>query len=410
MRPRSRVRLIVPARQQSSVFRRVLWATAVPALSSFWGGAEPSGSAPSLDLLSTPHNLVSSLEGQNELEQFRRAEADIVRYHAMLDAYLKGNASGGVDALASWPMDRLRRALTRAQTADDPFRPWDEGRYGLAAMLHTDVALSKSGGLDAAATLAHLELAVGMLARGTREGHPRVRTLAPRWFQAISRYLRDREAPYLAARLLSDAREWLGTDALILYESGTLAESLATDYALAEHVTGRWARDAEAIQLPLLLERRTRHLNDAARWLRSAVRLDPANSASRLHLGRVEALRLEDETALRLLSPLTADPDSSTAYLAALFSAAVHERRSRLADAVAAYRLAITKLPFGHAAHVGLSSVLARMGDADGARQFIIRLITIPADRQAEPRWNYQWEPTSWVERRLDTLRAEVRR
>lgn len=274
----------------------------------------------------------------------------------MLAAYDAADARRSIEELASWSLSRLRLALDRAETSDDPFTPWDERRYRIAAMMHTDVAFETSGRVDSPVAAAHLQIAARLLARSAHYGHLDIRHFAPRWFQVVAAHLRNDDAPYLAADLLARARDWLPSDTSILYESGALAEALATDYALAPLLSsGGWSADAERTALARHLELRRRNLSDAVRWLKVAERDTPMRDASRLRLGRVQALRMQDKEALNLLNSLVQHEDASTAYLASIFAAAVYERKGKIQEAAASYRAALKNVPFGHSGRVGLS-------------------------------------------------------
>lgn len=340
-----------------------------------------------------------------QLEQ--RKQADIARYDAMVDAYAAGQSAEGLDALALWHVSRVRDALGKANSSDDPRRPWDERRYRVSVMVHTDVALLRDGGNGVDGDRAHLEIASRLLAVGTRQ-HGGLRAFASRWYTAVSRALRDRSRTDIAPRLLALGREWLVNDAAVLYESGTLAESLATDYAFADSVEAGSRRGPDLKQV---LSRRATHLAQAAVWLEEARTLDPADELIRLHLGRVHALRLEDDKALRMLSDvLTQTKYEWTAYLAAMFIGAVHERQSDLQGAAAAYRVALAKMPRAHAANIALSHVLSQVGSTAEAAQLLRNFVAPSVADPADPRWDYHFEPARLVAQRLYNLRAEARR
>jgi len=340
-----------------------------------------------------------------------RAEADIVRYQAMLTAYAAGDDTRGLDALLQWDRNRLESALGFANSTKDPFAPWDQRRYGLAVMLHTDAALRISENVETKDAFAQVDTAAKLLQMGTRLEPDLLRPLAQRWYFTLSRYLRDRNAPYAAGQLLAGGRERLRDDPVVLYESGTLAESLATDYALADRAVLRPSYAGRDVGFSATFERRTGHLNDAAKWLRSAAALDPGNDLPRLHLGRVHALRLDDDDALRVLGDvLDKVKDDATASLAAVFIGGVRERQLRLDDAASAYRTAIARFPTGHAAYIGLSEVLQRSGKGDESREVLRTLLDPGVGPTREPRWWYQFEPNGVADERLAALRAEVRR
>ena len=340
-----------------------------------------------------------------------RSQADIVRYHAMLTAYAAGDDTHGVDALLEWSSDRLKRVLAVANTKNDPFEPWDRRRYGLAVMLHTDAGLRLSGDAAPSDGFGHLEIATNLLYLGVRLEPDLLRPLAQRWYFAVSRYLRDRNAPYLAERLLQVGRERLGDDPVILGESGMLAESLATIYAVSNTTMVRSWGAGRDISVYATVNRRMSHLNDAAKWLGRATALDPGNDVLRVHLGRMHALRLDDDEALRVLGDvLDRTSDDATAYLAAVFLGGVRERQGRLDQATTAYRTAIARFPRGHAAYVGLSEALQRSGKGDESREVLRTVVSERFGSSQEPLWWYHFEPPGVADARLSALRHEVRR
>ena len=109
-----------------------------------------------------------------------------------------------------------------------------------------------------------------------------------------------------------------------------------------------------------------------------------------MHLGRVQALREEDDEAVLLLDRvLGASDDDATAYLAAVFMGGLRERQGRLDDAAAAYRAAMARFPVGHSAYVGLSEVLQRAGKVDEAREVLRNLLSESIGPTREPLWWY---------------------
>lgn len=350
-----------------------------------------------------------SAQDEWELRKREQAKADVVRYHAMIDAYAAGDERKGVEALLRWNRARLDPVLARVSGREDPFSPWQPRRYGLAAMLHTDAALHLSGDLATTESFAYVEDASRMWRMGTGLHPTAVRPLAQRWYAALSRYLRDRRALHAADRLLSIGREHLPRDPVLLYESGTLSESFATDFALSATIVATGTRPD--LSFDASFKRRAGRLNDAARWLREAAALDPGNDMLGLHLGRVQALRLEDEEALAILGAvLDRTDDDATAYLAAIFMGGVWRRQQRLEEAASAYRAAIARFSIGHAAYVGLSEVLQRAGRGDEAREVLRNLLAGSGGPTREPHWWYQFEPPGIADERLDAFRKEIRR
>lgn len=352
------------------------------------------------------------LEDVAELAERGRARADLDLYHAMLTAYSQGDPAGSIDSVIALDRQRLDRALRSINDAvNDANTPWDAKRYALAVMLHTDAAVRLAGETYGNDMYDQLQLAADLLQLGVRCAPDRLRPLASQWYIGLSRYLRERNALRTAEALLDLGRKRLADDPAILAESGLLAESVATIYALSNAGTRQsWNAGASGI-LGRVVDRRRAWLNDAATWLGRASALEPGNDDVLLHLGRVQALRFDDTTALRTLGlVLTRTRSADTAYLAAIFIAAIHDRQGRRDEAADAYRKALEHEPGGHAGRVGLAEALRQSGRLDEARGLLQALATEPADTTQEPLWWYLLEPPGKSDARLEALRTEVRR
>jgi Flp pilus assembly protein TadD len=210
---------------------------------------------------------------------------------------------------------------------------------------------------------------------------------------------------------------------LILYESATVAEARTRGYSVkvTETVSGIPSIEPDTARNQ---QWRTGLLNDAARWLREALAPQRAQDArwgpreererallmARLHLGRVETLRGHEKDGLvQLELVFNAATDDATAYLAALFSGAAHERMRRPDSAETSYRQAIDRFPEGQAAYVALSEGLQRSGRTDDARTVLHRLLDGKAGPIREPWWWYLTESPGVADERLAGLRREVR-
>lgn len=337
------------------------------------------------------------------------ASDDLERYHAMLVAYREGNVAGSVRPMLEMGVQRLTRALSFVNRRGiDPHAPWEPRLYGLAAMLHTDAALLAADGSVEGDPYTQFQIAADLLALGATCAPDSIRPLVPRWYVTLSRYLRDRNAFAVSAVLLDLARARLKDDASVFTESGLLAESLATIHALSMPTDASWrSGDARTI-VGLATSRRRAWLANAVTWFGQAAELDPDNGENLLHLGRVRALRLEDDRALRSLNA-SLDKASSTerAYLAAIFIAAVHDRQGRLDEAASFYRTALERFPGSHSARIGLADVLRRSGRLDESRA-LVRALASDAGGATDPLWWYLLEPPGAAEARLAALRTEV--
>ena len=346
---------------------------------------------------------------------WERMRGEVAAYHGMLDAYARGDGAGSIDALLGLTGERLAATLKLINRRGiDPYVPWDAGRYALAVMLHTDAALRLArGDIYGNDSYDQLQAAADLLQLGARCAPGRFQALAPRWYVTLSRYLRDRNALAPAEALLDLGRRRFTDEAGILFESGLLAESLGTIYALSPLARQkRWVPgDSGSGALRAVVARRRAWLDDAVAWLRRASTLAPHDDAVLLHLGRVQALRFDDEEALRTLAAVLGRTTSADAgYLAAVFMGGLHDRQGRAAAAASAYREALEKIPGGHAARVGLAEALRQSGRLDEAREALGDLLAGRPPVTSEPLWWYILEPPGAADARLEALRAEVRR
>jgi tetratricopeptide (TPR) repeat protein len=353
------------------------------------------------------------VEEQRDLKkemEANQAQADLTRYHGMLAAYQRGDEANSIDALLFLPDERVDRLLALINSSKDPFAPWDQRRRGLAVMLHTDLALRLSALAYTAAAERQLDIATNLLTTFARTETDATRAFLDQWYYTLSRYLRSRDSPYAAERLLSKGRASFADSAAILYESGVLAEAMATDYALAGATVHFSRRGGVRFDLDAVLHDRLGHLRDAERWLRQAAALDPDNDLLRAHLGRVLALLKQDAEAVRVLDGVRdRTSDDATAYVAGVFLGGLRERQAGLTEAAEAYRRAIERFPLGHAAYIGLSEVLQRSGKGDESRDVLHTLLAETTGPTREPLWWYQFDPPGIAEGRLAALRAKVR-
>lgn len=360
----------------------------------------------------TPKNMLEAAEWDH-------IRSDLSDYHVMLDAYADGDAAGSIEAVLDLSRRRLARdwtGLTRAlyninTRGIDPHAPWDARRYALAVMLHTDAALRMAGETRGDEAFVQFQVAVDLLQLGVRCAPGRFTSLAPRWYVALSRLLRDRTVLGAAEALLELGRTRLENEPAIFAESGVLAESVATIYAWSQlEARTSWTAGDDRLLLRQVTDRRQAWLNDAANWISRAADLEPGNDDTLLHLGRVRALRFDEAAALTTLGTvLERTPSDDTAYLAGIFIAAVHDRRDRLDEAAASYRRALGRVPGGHAGRTGLADVLRRSGKLDEARGLLLALATERSGRVQEPLWWYILEPPGMADDRLAGLRTEAR-
>jgi hypothetical protein len=263
------------------------------------------------------------------------AEDPLLRYNALVNAYSHGDP-GTIEAILGWNDKQIADVLSRLDKPAETFHPSSLEWYKAAGMLHTDAALRL---LDEDETAAGNQLETGLMLLRTGIDHhvPGLEPFASRWCLAVSRVLRDRMRPQPAERFLAKSRERLPADPVVLFESGTPAEELATHYAFQTDLGMTDAMKRRSIEgiVERLIQRRKEHLGEAAHWLGLAIDAQSTEMA-RLHLARVRMLLGDDAEAARLLAGVEPSSDPLVAYIAALFAAAVHEREGRLEDAAAA--------------------------------------------------------------------------
>jgi tetratricopeptide (TPR) repeat protein len=346
-------------------------------------------------------------------------DSELRRYRDLISDY-RGGSDASVDRLLKWDAKAIRRVFPAIESVIDETRPWGLPRFKAAVMLHTDAALALLARVDADAALFHLDAASQLLQKAGAEGRPYV----GRWYRAGARLLQQRESSAAAVAFLTTGRGRFPSDPVILFEGGILHELMAGDTTLPNIVhlpnlsapsrEPKGATDSSARltgeDVGELKRRRMKALGDAAEWLRASLELDDANELAHLHLGRVESLRDRQDEALALLGRVAGSSDPAVAYLAHLFTGAVHQRRGQLARSAAAYRAAIERFPRSHAAHIALSAVLRTTGQIDESRELVRGVVDgTPASRR-DPWWSYLREPTSLNTGRLVDLRTEARR
>jgi hypothetical protein len=328
-----------------------------------------------------------------------QAERDAQQHQSLLVAFRHGDAAA-IDSLLA--MDR-KRVTSLVFHGIGGFHPWDPEPFKLAVMLHTATALQLSDRMDGDGVFLHLDLASQILDKGAHRlkefggpGGPELNVFGGRWYLTVSRWLRVRHSVTSAERFLKLGLELLPHDPFVLYESATVAETLATLYATQDSVSTN-------------VKHRLGRLNDAARWLQETLDKDSTNVMARLHLGRVQTLRGNERDGIKHLQQvLNATSDDATAYLAAIFIGAAYERDKRLEEAADSYRQANARFSRGHAAPLALSAVLQRSGHGDESRSILLGLVMEASGTIRDPWWWYLYEPPGVADERMALLRAEV--
>ena len=365
--------------------------------------------------------IAPSIAAAQVLPEIARSslQAQLWEYRDFIADYRRSGVHA-LERILLWDKKQMDRVLGAMNTDADEIRPWEAVFLRAGAMLHTDAALRLLQRAETEQALLHVDAAGQLLQKAGSDSD----AYAGRWSLAVARLLRAFDKLPEAERFLEASRRRWPLNPAVLFESGALEEVLAGDVSVPVviELTDRGGPPqaipprATGATVPLnrqdvdeLRRRRAGHLERAARWFQQALDGDPSHADARLRLGRVQTLRNEHAAALKLLQEAAASEDRDLAYLARLFSAALHERQERLDEAAAAYRAAIEGAPSSHAAYVGLSAVLRRTGREDEARTVLSRVVDGSVRNRRDPWWSYLREPAGVSLARFSDLRREVR-
>ena len=340
---------------------------------------------PLLVLTAPPGHSVPTAAAVQSGEMLRAVE-DLKRYETLVAEFRQGRDDAVTDVL-QWKQDRLNGAISLINTLHDSIRPWPADVLRSATILHTDAAIRRMDEAAVDGAFFHFSIAFDFLQRGG----PALRSFASRSVLAVSRLMRSR------GRVL-DAEKFLE---MFSTEWPTAAPDIAT--LTPERIVRRDPLDE------VLTNRRAR-LERAEEWFRASLRANASTVMARLHLGRVQMMRRANEEALALLRGVVESTDApATAYLAAMFTGALHEREGRLTEAALAYEQAIGRFAQGHSAYLALSGVLQRAGRGDESRAVLVKLLTENPDTRREP-WSWYFiEPGQITRERLELVRREGR-
>jgi hypothetical protein len=361
-----------------------------------------------LPALSLPPAFAAQTTRPREPLNSKRAIEDLKIYRALIIEFRKGHDEV-VATLLTWEHKRLSIVIDSINSPLDPTAPWPAGFFRAAPIMHTDAAIRCMDDKRDEEAFFHLGIAGTHIQRGGSD----LAAFGSRWVFAASRFMRSRGRILGAEHFLEIGRTILPDDPIVLYESGLLQEMFATHWQTA--APGGATRMTRGLlwrpPLDSVLANRPARLDKAEQWLRASLRNNPKNVMARLHLGRVQMMRRANDEALELLrNVFESTTDPATAYLAAIFTGALHEREGRLAEATLAYRQAIERFAQGHSAHVALSEVLQRAGRGEESRAVLLRVLTDNPDTRREPWSWYFMEPPEIARERLEDLRTEAPR
>lgn len=303
----------------------------------------------------------------------------------------------------------------------------------LAAMLHTDVVMLSeppSGLSRPQSSLAQstpagrimdgevtgwvpgpIHWEIGRIAlRGVRP-LPKSDPVVAAWYRATSAYLVSRRQYGYLETHLAQGRAILPEDAHLQLYNGVLHEAYASSVvqeALQALGTGRFQPTAQSAAY---------ELEQAARYFRRALELDPGLDIARVHLGRVLGLRGRHEQAAgELRHALSSLTDTRQRYYAELFLGAEEQALGRTPEAKGALDRANRLFPNAQAPYLALGQLAWQSADRAGAQVAFERLAALPrdlADRE-DPWWSYPvsavLDTATLVERMTQLVAAQVRK
>jgi tetratricopeptide (TPR) repeat protein len=335
----------------------------------------------------------------------------IAAYEALVADYHRGDSSA-VDRLEAWSTADVDAAIEATHGHEDPLHDWEPWRYKAAMMLHTDLALKRPSSIKAVVDQFHTAQDLFRKAPAS---------LAPfgiAWNAAAASWLRRQQQFLEALHLLDSARHDLHDPPRLTYEAGLAAEQLGVAFEnIASSAFLSKSRLPPGIPLDLALKTNggiaLRYLATARTDLERAARKMPDDPVVRLHLARVLLLTRHDKEALAAASAVEANErDDAAAYIGALLTGAVEERRGRINEAAAHYRHAIARFPQGQFAYVALSEAELSAGHADAAHAAIAAMLArdVSGPRgHKEPWWFFTWEAADGVTDVFQAVRQDAR-
>ncbi len=311
------------------------------------------------------------------------ARTALDRYLALAQAYRAGDHSGSSKALSAWSqeqvMDVLGPALTPA-VAGVGNAGLDERTLVTAALLHTELGLSRLARLGPMQARFHIETArelIGLLTTAPLPG------FQDRWRLAVG--CRLRVSYYLSeAQQLFEGSPSLGApDPPSLVLLGSVHE-LRSTYRNATCPSRDECPDRSTrVSYDDRESERKEELRQATTCYRQALETEPEVHEARLRLGRTLARSGQVDAARTHLRRVLQGPRQvRTAYLAHLFLGQTFEQAGELETSVAEYRSAVEALPRGPAGRLALAHALRQLGIGPARRR---RLAAPGASRACPP-------------------------
>ena len=344
--------------------------------------------------------------------QMDRLAAEFIRWSTEVERHAPGRADDAAKALAQWPWDRLAPILSRLFNRHGVVKPT---LFLRAAVIYGDISLSVPreqrpvyrgmyAGADRVA-LAEDGQSIGVTRRDThlrlaQEFVRRVvqfpqatgehKTIAAEWYVALAAAL---AAAHDLAGLkdhLEEAREQFPAHAEIEFLSGCLAESLASPIVQAAQRDPNNGPQAKSL-FQSLRERslaRRPNLELAEDHYKRALELHPQHGEARIRLARVLMIGDRTKDALPLLEVPLETADRALSYYRFLFLGRAYQRTGKLDDGRKSYEAAGQLFPNAQSPWLALSDLAAGVGDAEGSRAALERIIQRTGALD-DPWWRY---------------------
>jgi tetratricopeptide (TPR) repeat protein len=334
-------------------------------------------------------------------------EAQFIQWATAVERHVPGHADDAAKALAQWPWDRLAPILSRLFARNRVISP---PLFLRAAVIYGDISLSTPReqrpvypgmytGTDRV-TLAKDGQSVGITRRDThlRLAHEFVRrvvkfpqatgehkTIAADWYVALAAALAAAQDLAGLKDHLEEAREQFPEHAEIRFLSGCLAESLASPVVQAAR------RDDNNGPNQSLQERslaRGPSLELAEHHYEKALGLDPRHGEARVRLARVLMIGDRTREALPVLEAPFETADLVLSYYRYLFLGRAYHRIGKHDEARKSYEAAGQLFPGAQSPWLALSALAAGIGDAEGSRAAMERIIQRKGALD-DPWWRY---------------------
>jgi tetratricopeptide (TPR) repeat protein len=189
---------------------------------------------------------------------------------------------------------------------------------------------------------------------------------------------------------LEEAREQFPAHAEIEFLSGCLAESLASPIVQAVTRDPNKAPHSKSA-FQFLLERtlaRGRNLELAKNHYEKALQIDSQHGEARVRLARVLTIGDRPKEALPLLEARVGTGDPTLSYYRYLFLGRAQHRTGKPGEARESYEAAAELFPNAQSPWLALSALAAVIGDAEGSRAALERIIQRTGVLD-DPWWRY---------------------